>query len=130
MTKGTTSRRNLVVILAGLIAIAGAWQIYLARPQAIEFEPIDNLPGWRQVAFPGISVGGGSATGAVLVGIDAEDAPELLSQAELCQVLYPAISDKLSVAVFSDANCPNCRSLEAKLFARTDRVSVAILQKT
>ena len=116
-----------MLILLGLIAVATAWQTYLARPQAIEFEPIDGLPGWQQVAFPGVSVRGGSATGAVLVGIDAEEAPEPLSQSELCRVLYPATSEKLHVSVFSDANCPNCRSLEAKLAVRSERVHVTIL---
>ena len=127
MAKGTTSRRNLVVILAGLIAISAAWQVYLVRPQAIEFDPIEGLSDWRQVAFSGVSVGVGSASGAVLVGIDAEDAPEQLTEAELCRVLYPATSDKPPVTVFSDANCPNCRSLEAKLAARSDRIFLRIL---
>ena len=127
MAKGTTSRRNLAVILLGLIAIAAAWQAYLARSTTIEFKPIEDLPGWGQVVFPGVSVGGGGATGAVLVGIDAEDAPEPLTESQLCRNLYPAASRKLPVAVFSDANCPNCRSLEAKLAARSDRVHVTIL---
>ena len=120
-------RRNGLLLLAILAALAAGWQLWLAQDDDLAFAPVEGLPGWRQVAFDGITDPGGSATGAVLAGIEATERRDL-SPADLCAVLYPATGQGVPAAIFTDANCPNCRSLEAKLATRTDRLNLTRLQ--
>ncbi len=70
---------------------------------------------------------GGSATDAVFLGI-GEDRSDPLPPDQLCATLYPTGPNRRPVAVFTDINCPNCRSLEAKLDARRDTLRVTYLQ--
>lgn len=97
--------------------MAAGWQVWIRRPRAIEFTAIPGLPGWRQAAFDGVTLPGGSATSAVFAGLGEGEAPPVLAPADLCALLYP---DGERAAIFTDVNCPNCRSLEAKLAARPD----------
>jgi len=119
--------RNGLLLFAMLAALAAGRQLWLAQEDDLAFTPVEGLPGWRQVAFDGVTDPGGSATGAVLAGIDATERRDL-SPADLCAVLYPSPGEGVPAAFFTDANCPNCRSLEAKLAARADALSLTRLQ--
>ena len=114
-----TSRRNLFLGLGGLAAVAVGWQVFGARTRVLEFSPIQGLEGWRQAQAGGITAPGGSATSAVLVGIDDEDITPL-SPTGLCPALFQNREGGVPVAVFSDFFCPNCRELDARLAKRTD----------
>ncbi len=113
----------MLILLGGLVAVAAGWQTYVGRSKSISFEPIEGLPEWRRVAFENVTRPDGGASGAVLVGIGEAD-HGIWPADQLCTTLYPDATDKLPVAVFSDANCPNCRSLELKLEQRFDRLAL------
>ena len=68
------------------------------------------------------AITGGAATSAVFLGIEAGDPVTPLSSADLCRRLYPNPQDKPTIAFFTDVQCPNCASLDAKLHALRDRV--------
>ena len=46
---------------------------------------------------------------------------------DLCSFLYPTVDNRLSAAIFTDINCPNCASLETKLAARRDRLNLRFI---
>ena len=121
----SNSKRGLLLGLAGLSAVAWGWQRYVHRAADLGFTPIPGLTGWRQVETGAIS--GGSAADAVFLGIGADAITPLPAQ-NLCDTLYTTTGTGLPVAVFTDINCPNCRSLEAKLATRQDRLSLNWLQ--
>ena len=124
MAGRTHNRRNLLFLGVGLAAVATGWQLWLRRPQAILFEPIANLPSWRRIVFDGVTGSSGNAANAAFVGIgDTEILPPLPGH-ELCGELYASQGDGIPVAIFTDVNCPNCASLEAKLKARSDQLSI------
>ena len=118
----SNSRRGLLLGLAGLSAVAWGWQRFLHRPVDLSFVPIPGLADWRQTETGTIS--GRSPTGAVFLGID-EEAPPPLPAERLCDVLYTTPGPGVPIAVFTDAYCPNCRSLEAKLAARKGKVAIS-----
>ena len=104
------TRSQLVVLaLLGLALLFGqALQSRRNAPDQIVYAPIEGLPGWGRVAFDSITLPGGSATGALLVGLGEE-----------------GIRDQgIPAAFFTDVNCPNCQSLETKLKARRDRLDL------
>lgn len=109
------------------MAVAGGWQWFLGRPKSLSFQPINGLPEWRQVAFEDVTAPSGGAAGAVFLGIGDDDFGTFPAD-QLCGALYPKESSKLRVAVFSDVNCPNCRSLEAKLEQRLDRIALSWIE--
>ena len=119
------SRRGLLLGLAGLSAVAWGWQRFGVREAALKFQPIPDLPGWRLAETGAVS--GGGATDAVFLGIGDETSKPLAPEI-LCETLYSRPGPGVAVAVFTDINCPNCRSLEAKLAARTDGLTLTWLQ--
>ncbi|MDA8585066.1 DsbA family protein [Rhodobacteraceae bacterium] len=123
MSETKTSRRGLFKVVGGLVAVAAGWQWVLNRPETLSFEPIKGLPEWRQVAFEGVTLPGGDPSAAVFLGIGDEERGTWPAD-QLCPALYPNPTDKLPVAVFTDVNCPNCRSLELKLDQRSDRLAL------
>ena len=118
-----TSRRGLVVGALALAAVSGGWQAWVHRPRPMTFEPIDNLPGWRQTVFEGVSApSGGLSRSAAFAGIGSGALPsEILEPSALCRTLFPrSRSGKVPVAVFSDFFCPYCRTLTERLVSRSD----------
>jgi len=116
------SRRDVLLGVGALAAVAGGWQLWANREQPFAFEPIDGLPGWRQVAFDGVSGGQGGLSGAALVGIgEGEDTPDILAAERLCDVLFGGLREsRVPVAVFSDFYCPFCRVLIERLGESVD----------
>lgn len=114
-----TSRRNLLIGVGALAAIAWGWQRFGVGTPALEFEPLPGLEGWRQTQSGGITAPGGNATSAVLAGID-DNVVKPLSPAGLCPALYQNRTGGVPIAVFTDFYCPNCRKLDAHLVTRTD----------
>lgn len=112
----TTSKRNLLILLAGLSAIAWGWQRFGVRREQLTFSPIRGLDGWRVGVAGGLSQSQGSATSAVFLGL-GEESVSPLPESDLCAALYGEGSSP-AVAVFTDFFCPNCRVLEARLEAR------------
>ncbi|MEP0564064.1 MAG: DsbA family protein, partial [Paracoccaceae bacterium] len=107
-----------------LAAVATGWQFWLGRETPLQFEPIPNLPNWRRIAFEGVTGSGGSATNAVFVGLDDSEPFAPLSANALCAMLYPIQGKGIPAAIFTDVNCPNCASLEAKLKRRNDQLDL------
>ena len=83
-----------------------------------------NLPGWRRIAFDVKTGLGGTSTNAVFAGLDTSEQLLPLSAGALCAMLYPARGKGIPAAIFTDVNCPNCASLEAKLKDRKDRLDL------
>ncbi|MCV6593842.1 MAG: hypothetical protein OIF48_12875 [Silicimonas sp.] len=110
--KRNRSRRGLLIILAGLVALAWGWPQINPRDTALRFAPIKGLPGWQSAETGALS---GGAADAVFLGLGDTPLPPLAAK-DLCATLFPAPRTRL--AVFTDINCPNCRSFEAKLAAR------------
>lgn len=122
------TRTTLAVLaLLGVGVLFG--QMLQGRPgsmKPLEFESVEGVSGWRRTTFEGFT-SGGSATSAVFAGL-GEDSAERLSPEALCRHLYPTESPKLSAAVFTDINCPNCASLDLKLSRRLDRLDVTRIE--
>ena len=124
MSDSKTNRRSLLLLGAGLAAIAGGWQFWVHRPRPLAFSPIEGLPGWRRLSTDRITGSGGSATDAIFLGIDDGDTMPPLPADTLCETLYPKQTTGIPAAVFTDVNCPNCASLEIKLKARSNRLAL------
>lgn len=120
MGKSTKNRRDLFKLGAGLAAVAVGWQLWVGREKPLVFEEIPGLPGWRRIAFDGVTGAGGSASEAIFAGLDPAETLAPLSPQALCSLLYPNVAKGIPAAIFTDVNCPNCASLEAKLKARRD----------
>lgn len=120
MSDRKTNRRDLLLLGGALAAVAGGWQVWVNRPRQLAFEPIEGLPGWRRIATGSVTGSGGSATDAVFLGIDESEPLPPLSASVLCSTLYSKQAKGIPAAIFTDVNCPNCASLEAKLRARSD----------
>ena len=106
-----TNRRGALAIIAGLTAVAGGWQLWLRRPEALEFRAIAGAADWQIAELGEISV---SPSDAVLLGLD-DDTVEPLPVAELDATIY---GGGQKIAVFSDAFCPYCRRLVPSLAAQ------------
>lgn len=120
--KTNTSRRGLLIGALALGGVAWGWQRFGVRTPQPGFVRIEGLPGWRRVEYDGVSLAGGGATDAVLVGIGGTG-PEVepLPVAALCSALYGETQGSgLPVAMFSDFFCPYCRTLASRVAARAD----------
>lgn len=118
-----TSRRELLLALGILAATGIGWTAWVNRPRSMIFEPIPNLPGWRQTTFEGVSTtrGGLSTTDAFASAGNGTRSTAALSPDRLCQTLFAnAVDGKVPVAVFSDFFCPYCRTQTERLIARAE----------
>jgi hypothetical protein len=109
----------LLVVAAGLAAVAWSWQIFGVREVNIAFDPIPGLEGWKSGLAGDLSAPGGNAADAVFLGIGTE-AVEPLPEARLCATLFARPGPGTPVAVFTDAYCPNCRLMDPMLAGRGD----------
>lgn len=125
--KLTRSHTAILALLMAAVLFGQSLQGRLGGSDALAFEDIDGLPGWRRVDFDQVSAVGGDATGAVFLGIGEDDAGTLSAEA-LCRHLFPGTGAGVPAAFFTDVNCPNCRSLAAKLDARADRLRLNRLE--
>ena len=119
--KTNTSRRDLLLGLAGVAAVGGGWQAWVHRPRAMTFEPIASLPGWRKTVFEGVTApSGGLSSGTAFLGIGSgEPTAQSIAPAQLCRTLFrKSDHDTVPVAVFSDFFCPYCRTLTERLAER------------
>ena len=115
----TTSRRGLLIGVAGLAAIAWSWQRFGIEKVNLTFEPIPDLPGWQRAQAGRLTTVGGTATDAVFLGI-GDDRVDPLPADQLCDTLYRSAGQGTPIAVFTDFFCPNCRVMDATLAARND----------
>ncbi len=117
---GRSSRRGLLVGAVALGAVAWGWQRFVVTPASFDYAQIPGLPGWRKLAFEGVSTTAGNAANVALIGIDDGTPPiEPLPIEQLCDVLFDNNDGgKVAVAAFSDFFCPYCRRLTARLTAR------------
>lgn len=118
-----TSRRGAIGLGLGLVAVATGWQLWIGRPRAFAFEPIEDLPGWRRLGGTAVSVGSDTA---VFAGIGGGEAVRPLTPARLCEVLFSEAGRGVPVAVFTDVNCPFCRQTMPGLVAREARGEIAL----
>lgn len=116
--------RRRLVTLGVLAGVAGAWQavpwVRDLLPQRLDFTPVADPPGFRQL-------GGGGTSGGFdpFVGLGRREAPAgpvvdpASLRADLCGALFggPPAPGTVPVAAFSDYYCPFCRVLTRRLAA-------------
>lgn len=125
-------RRRDAIILGGLIAGAIAVPPILRRlPSEFEFEPIDGAKGFRRL----------TSVGAVSGGVDpffglSERLPDQAPLKEeesldLCVALFGPLGAQtadLPVAIFTDGNCPHCKTIEKRLIElRTSGIGIRLI---
>lgn len=120
LTAGSTSRRGLFIGTLALAGIAWGWQRFGVRPPALAFEPIEGLDGWRRAHVGPVSGTSGNATSAIFIGISGDrDGVEPLKAGQICDAVFRGQGgDGVPLAFFTDAFCPYCRVLAARLIAR------------
>ncbi len=110
-------RRRDALVLGGVVAAAVAVPPILRRlPSEFEFQSVTGIDGFRRLT-------GGSFSGGVdpFFGLGEGARPQHTEP--LCASLFgpEGWSDKtVPVAFFTDANCPYCKDLEARLIALRD----------
>ncbi len=129
------SKRSLLV--GAVAAVAGYVTLRYAVPYAgsalsggIDFEDIDNPPGFRR-----ISGGNSSVSRMALVGLDDDQDDEmkdLVQQVrnDICLALFGAgqpVGGTVRIASFSDYNCPYCRVL-TPILARMESDSAGAIR--
>ncbi len=96
----------------------------------MSFDPIADLPGWRQTVFEGVTTPRGGLSGtAAFAGISSGNTTSTgtLDLAQLCATLFANDTPgKVPVAVFSDFFCPYCRTLTERLAERADQADTKI----
>ncbi len=129
--KTNTSRRSFVIAALAIVGVGGGWQAWVHRPRTMTFNPIENLPGWRQTTFEGLSAPrGGLSANAAFVGINDQAPVQSLDPKQLCRTLFSSTDDnKVPVAVFSDFFCPYCRTLTQRLADRASQPNANIAVK-
>ncbi len=109
MTQPALLNRRRLLQGAGLTAVAlwvwGAPRLAGLRAGPLTFTDIPDAAPFRRLDRTGAS----SAGAAIFAGLDAAPPPFTGS---LCAALFGANSG-LSIAYFSDVNCPNCPAMEA-----------------
>lgn len=103
---------------AGLVGLAGAWQVWGVRSAALSFRALSGAPGWSFAMSGGIS----GALDPTFVGIQTPDSvayapftPDALQHAVYGDTRR---SGHVPMAVFSDYFCPYCRVIFARLLNR------------
>jgi len=134
-TRRELVRVGVILAAAGLV-MARPWQGLL--PPDLGFEAVSELPPLRRLVQTG-DVSGGSATQAVLIGLEPPDALRGRStgvtdglRRDLCGALalsWPA-GGPVPVTYFTDINCPVCRRLDAHVASlRSDGVPFRLITR-
>ena len=117
------SRRNLLIVAGAGVAAGAAWfgwpAIERLIPRNFAFEPIPDMPGFRQFAAGQVS---GSPN--PFVGLDSNNPynnskAALSVRRDICGALFgkePVPPGVVPIASFSDYNCPYCRVLSDTLW--------------
>ena len=112
-------RRGLLVfgtLIAGALALPPVLRRW---PDDFDFQPLHGFPGFRRLVS-------GAATGGIdiFAGLGEDNQPAAaMPPGDPCAALFgdlPGPDAALPVAVFSDVNCPNCRTLESRLLTLRD----------
>lgn len=105
-------RRDLILWLGGLAAFYAGSRWLLTRPGALNFEPVEALPGYRRLVAGPVSRGViDPLAGIGVVPVDLPDLP-----GDLRPLLFPGDpAGRVPVAYFADFGCPNCAALEQSL---------------
>ncbi len=119
---GARGRRLVVMLILGALWV-GLFRLldgFGAQPD-MGFRPIPGLPPFREASTSGPVTGSSVA----LVGLPQDTSPEVAALADQlrpspCAALFGPAMDTIAVALFTDANCPSCRALEATLAAIPD----------
>ena len=87
------------------------------RPEPLKFEAWDPAPQFRTLDSGPVSTGAPLA----LIGLDAPGKPQTTDVVDVCDGLFDAApGGNVSVAVFTDHYCPNCRTMAATIAALDD----------
>lgn len=126
----STTRRDLLRIgaILGILALVTArpW----ARAPDLAFEGMPGLPPLRRLVPAGTA--GGTATGAVLAGLDAPPEAEIALTERLRTTLCATLGltwvpdGALPVTYFTDIRCPSCRILEGSLAALSAEIPLRL----
>lgn len=113
------NRRGFLVLGGAALAIIAMQRglPYLrSRFAPLDREPIAGAPGFqRLIGVNGVTTAGGFDP---LVGLsDQDDSPAATLPEDLTHALFPGPIQGIPLAVFTDYNCPNCRSFERNLDA-------------
>ncbi len=121
-----TSRRALLIAGAAVFAVwGGGAAIRSVRARSLEFEPIEDLPGFRRIAGGAVSSG---ALSDPLIGLDTgRPRPPRVENARICKALFRDLrAGTVPVAAFSDYYCPYCRVLTADLAMRESAGEITV----
>ncbi|WP_298841027.1 DsbA family protein [uncultured Roseobacter sp.] len=113
-------RRRDALVIGGFVAAAVALPPVLRRlPSEFEFSPVSGFDGFRRVRGGSVSSGN-----VALIGLDdrlpAPADPPLKALENPCLSLFGPqgwTQSRVPVAVFSDFNCPYCKTLDERLVA-------------
>ena len=116
-------RRRDLLVIGGLMAAAIAVPPVLRRlPSQMAFTPLPGFDGFRRVQGGAVS-----SVNVALIGLESrlpEPAnPDTVPPGNPCQALFGPggwTADRVPVAIFSDFNCPYCKTLDARLIALRD----------
>lgn len=116
-------RRRDLLVIGGAMSVAIAIPPILRRlPSDFDFEPLSDFPGFRRMT-------GGAVSGSniALIGLDDRlptpyDPPAKALENPCLALFGPEgyTSETLPVAIFSDFNCPYCKTLDKRLVALRD----------
>ncbi len=116
-------KRRDVMVLGGLAALAGLWQVFGVRTPRLELTAIAGLPGWHFGSTGSLS--GVSSQDFVTIGLDRGPAP--LPASALAQAVHPdQQAGFVPVAVFTDFFCPYCRQLVGTLAPKARDLGIHI----
>ena len=117
------SRRRLLQVSAlGGVAlwVWGLPRVSRLFPADLSFSPLTHAPPFRRLDNTGTS----SALSNALAGLDATPLPDV----DPCAALYDGAAT--GIAIFSDANCPNCPAMEANVTAAAKDTGFTVFHRS
>lgn len=117
-----TSRRRMIQLtaLGGIgLWVWGAPRLGNLIPRDLSFTDVTGTPPFRRLASSGTT----SALNAALIGLETTSAP----LPDPCTHLYGGAST--GIAIFTDANCPNCPAMDASVQAEASGTGWPVLHR-